>query len=160
LGVHLGYDITQYVYILIGFNIMNGVGRLVCGRLSDSLPKQRILAFCFTVSAGAYRMFLFFDHLVIVAVLSALVGLSFGCLFTVSAPLVSECFGLANFGRVFGLVFTAYGFVAGMLGPWLSGVILDRTQGNFDVVFIYFAAMYLIAAILILKVVPVTLARQ
>ena len=44
-----------------------------------------------------------------------MVGFSFGTLFSVSAPLVADCFGLT---------FVAYGFVAGPLGPTLSGYLL------------------------------------
>ena len=155
IGQNLGFDMASYVYILTGFNIMNGAGRLICGRLADSLPKQKILMTCFLISASAYLMLCLSHHLLVVSCLAALVGLSFGAMFTVSAPLVSECFGLENFGPVFGLVFTAYGFVAGCIGPWLSGVLLDVTQDNFNLVFVYFALLYLAAAGLIIRVKPV-----
>lgn len=157
-GRYLGYGISSFVYILVGFNIMNGIGRLVCGRLSDSLPMQKILMTCFIVSGGAYLLMGVVRHLAGVSVLAALVGLSFGAMFAVSAPLVSRCFGIGNFGRIFGLVFTAYGFVAGVLGPWVSGMILDRYPGGFPQVFIYFALLYFISAVLITRVRPLTAA--
>jgi OFA family oxalate/formate antiporter-like MFS transporter len=107
---------------------------------------------CFLLSAGAYLVLLKASHLAVVSIMAALVGLSFGAMFTVSAPLILHCFGLVNFGRIFGLVFTAYGFVAGMLGPWLSGVMLDRTGGAFAPVYAYFAFLYMISAFLITRV--------
>jgi OFA family oxalate/formate antiporter-like MFS transporter len=79
------------------------------------------------------------------ALMAALIGYAFGTLFAVSAPLASERFGLENFAAVFGLVFTAYGFAAGILGPWMSGVILDRTGGDFGTVFGYLGAFFQIA---------------
>lgn len=151
-GRHLGYEVTQYVYILIGFNITNGLGRIVCGRLSDIFPKQKILMTSFLLSGLAYLIMPHFGNLWVVSVLAAVIGISFGALFTVSAPLVSECFGLDNFGRIFGLVFTAYGFVAGFIGPWVSGMLLDLSPGNFTLVFSYFAALYALAAVLVLQV--------
>jgi len=70
----------------------------------------------------------------------------------VSAPLVTDCFGLAHFGAIFGLVFTAYGFVSGLIGPSLSGYLLDVTRGNFNVVFSYLGLFCLVSSLLILKV--------
>ena len=61
---------------------------------------------------------------------------------------------MAYFGAIFGLIFTAYGFVSGPLGPWLSGYILEVTQGNYTLVFSYLGTMYLGAAGLILLVQP------
>ena len=57
-------------------------------------------------------------------------------------------------GAIFGLIFTAYGFVSGPLGPWLSGHILDVTRGNYTLVFSYLGLMYLGSAGLILLVQP------
>nr|MDA3787256.1 MFS transporter [Desulfobacula sp.] len=151
-GAQLGYDITQYVYILTCFNVLNGIGRLVCGRLSDKYSKQKILMTVFLMASGAYFLMPWFSHLYIISFLACFIGLSFGALFTVSAPLVTEVFGLENFGKVFGLVFTAYGFFAGFLGPWASGIILDATDSNFKIVFSLFAMFYLVSSLLILRV--------
>jgi OFA family oxalate/formate antiporter-like MFS transporter len=151
-GRYLGYGIVQSVYILTCFNLLNGVGRLVCGRLADTYSKQYILMTVFLLAAAAYAVMPFFNQLWMVSFLACFVGLAFGVMFSVSAPLVTEVFGLENFGIIFGLVFTAYGFFAGCLGPWLSGVILDITDSNYQIVFIMFAVFYLISSVLILKV--------
>ena len=151
-GEQLGYGITQYVYILTCFNVLNGIGRLVCGRLADRYAKQKILMMVFLMAACAYLLMPLFSHLYVLSFLACFIGLAFGAMFTVSAPLVTEVFGLENFGKVFGLVFTAYGFLAGFLGPWLSGIILDRTGSNFQMVFALFAGFYLISSVLILRV--------
>ncbi|MBW2440249.1 MAG: hypothetical protein JRH12_07240 [Deltaproteobacteria bacterium] len=65
-----------------------------------------------------------------------------------------DCFGMDHFGAIFGLIFTAYGFFAGPLGPWLSGYILDITGGSYTIVFSYLGLTYLAAAGLILLVRP------
>ncbi len=151
-GQQLGYGVAQYVYILTAFNILNGIGRLVCGRLADRYPKQKILMMIYLMASGAYFLIPHFQNLYMISFFSCFIGLAFGGMFTVSAPLVTEVFGLENFGKVFGLVFTAYGFCAGFLGPWLSGVILDLTGSDFRIVFSMFACFYLISSILILRV--------
>jgi len=152
LGQSLGYDVTRYVMILTGFNMLNGIGRIVCGTLADRISRRKILMCVFLMAGLAYLLMPFFRNLYVLSFLASFVGLAFGVMFTVSAPLVTDCFGLENFGRVFGLVFTAYGFVAGFLGPWMSGVILNLTHDNFRVVFTGFALFYLVAAILVRQV--------
>ena len=152
LGQSLGYDVTQYVMILTGFSILNGIGRIVCGTLADRISKRKILMSVFLMAGLAYLLMPFFHNLYVLSFLASFVGLAFGVLFTVSAPLVTDCFGLENFGRVFGLVFTAYGFVAGFLGPWMSGVVLNLTHDNFRIVFTGFALFYLVAAILVRQI--------
>ena len=152
LGQSLGYDVTRYVMILTGFNILNGLGRLVCGRLADYFSKRKILVTTFLMAGSAYLIMPYISNLYLLSVLASFVGLAFGVMFTVSAPLVTQCFGLENFGRVFGLVFTAYGFLAGLLGPWLSGAVLKFSNDNFSIVFTGFALFYLVASVLVLQV--------
>lgn len=151
-GAQLGYGITQYIYILTGFNVLNGIGRPVCGILSDKYSKQKILMTVFWMASLAYFLLPQFSNLYIISFLACFIGLAFGALFAVSAPLVTEVFGLENFGKVFGLVFTAYGFFAGFLGPWVSGIILDISGSNFQIVFSLFGVFYLIASMLIFGV--------
>lgn len=152
LGQSLGYDVTQYVMILTGFSILNGIGRIVFGALADRISKRKILMRVFIMAGLAYLLMPFSHNLYVLSFLAGVVGLAFGVLFTVSAPLVTDCFGLENFGRVFGLVFTAYGFVAGFLGPWMSGVVLKLTHDNFSIVFTGFALFYLVSAILVRQI--------
>ena len=154
-GDFLGFNLDQYVWILIGFSITNGASRLFCGRLADYFDNQKILMVCFLISGSAYLMLIFSTSLVVVSLLASCVGVAFGAMFAVSAPLVSRCFGLVNFGRIFGLVFTAYGFIAGFLGPWLSGFLLDLSNGGYTIVFIYLAVFYFIASVFIMKIKPV-----
>ena len=94
------------------------------------------------------------EGIMVWAVLAAVIGFAFGTLFAVTAPLAGDCFGMAHFGAIFGLIFTAYGFVSGPLGPWLSGYILDTTGNNYTIVFSYLGLMYLLSAGLILFVRP------
>lgn len=154
-GSFLGFSLDQYVWLLIGFSITNGASRIVCGRLADYFNHQTILMVCFIISGSAYLMLIFSTDLVVISVLAAFVGIAFGAMFAVSAPLVSNCFGIINFGRIFGLVFTAYGFVAGFLGPWLSGFLLDLNFGGYTLVFIYLGVFYFISSFFIIKIKPV-----
>jgi MFS transporter, OFA family, oxalate/formate antiporter len=153
-GLSKGLSLQKAVFILSAFNITNGLGRYVSGHLSDIYGRRVIMSAVFAVAGIAYFLFPGADDLILWCILSGLVGFAFGTQFAVSAPLVVDCFGMENFGAVFGLVFTAYAFVSGPLGPWLSGFVLDVTAGNFQIVFIYLGLCYLGSAILIAFVRP------
>jgi OFA family oxalate/formate antiporter-like MFS transporter len=153
-GHSMGLGPRESVLLLMAFNITNGFGRYLSGHVSDRIGRNRTMAVVFLAAGCAYGLFSLVEGLLVWSVLAAFVGLAFGTLFAVSAPLASDCFGMKHFGAIFGLVFTAYGFVAGPFGPWLSGYILDVTGGRFDRVFGYLGVSYLVAVILIWFVRP------
>jgi OFA family oxalate/formate antiporter-like MFS transporter len=153
-GLARGLSLTQAVVLLTGFNLTNGSGRLISGFFSDRLGRSRTMALSFTGAAVAYLIMPHLEGIWLWTALAAVIGFAFGTLFAVTAPLVGDCFGMAHFGAIFGLIFTAYGFVSGPLGPWLSGYILDITRGNYTIVFSYLGLMYLASAGLILLVRP------
>jgi OFA family oxalate/formate antiporter-like MFS transporter len=153
-GLARGLSLTQAVVLLTGFNLTNGVGRLVSGFLSDRLGGRQTMATSFTAATVAYLIMPHLAGIWLWAVLAAVIGFAFGTLFAVTAPLAADCFGMTHFGAIFGLIFTAYGFLSGPLGPWLSGYILDITRGNYTLVFSYLGMMYLASAAIILRVRP------
>jgi len=153
-GLARGLGLTQAVVLLTGFNLTNGCGRMVSGFYSDRLGRSQTMAISFTGAAVAYLIMPHVEGIWLWTALAAVIGFAFGTLFAVTAPLAGDCFGMAHFGAIFGLIFTAYGFLAGPLGPWLSGYILDLTQGNYTFVFSYLGLMYLASAGLILLVRP------
>jgi OFA family oxalate/formate antiporter-like MFS transporter len=153
-GLARGLGLAQAVVLLTGFNLTNGSGRLVSGFLSDRIGRSQTMAISFAGAALAYLIMPHLEGIWLWTILAAIIGFAFGTLFAVSAPLAGDCFGMAHFGAIFGLVFTAYGFLAGPLGPWLSGYILDLTRGNYTIVFSYLGLMYLASAGLILLVRP------
>jgi len=153
-GLSKGLALESAILILTAFNTTNGLGRVASGVLSDIYGRNRIMSMTFFAAGGAYLLLPHAGSLASCTVLAAVIGLSFGTLFSVSAPLVTDCFGLKHFGAIFGLVFTGYGFVAGLLGPSLSGYVLDLTGGNFSIVFFYLATFCLASGVLIRHVVP------
>lgn len=153
-GLHKGFTMTQAVLILTCFNLTNGVSRLLMGYLSDTIGRTRAMSFAFACAGAAYFLIPHAEQLVVILILAAAIGFAFGTLFSVSAPLVTDCFGIGHFGRVFGLVFTAYGFVAAPLGPSMSGYLLDATGANYTLVFGYLGCFCAISAVLIRFVRP------
>jgi OFA family oxalate/formate antiporter-like MFS transporter len=153
-GLARGLSLPQAVILLTAFNLTNGVGRLISGYFSDRVGRSQTMALTFFCAAIAYLLFPHLEGILLWAIVAAVIGFAFGTLFAVTAPLAGDCFGMAHFGAIFGLIFTAYGFVSGPLGPWLSGYILDITGDNYTIVFSYLGLMYLVSAGLILFVRP------
>jgi OFA family oxalate/formate antiporter-like MFS transporter len=111
------------------------------------------MALSFFAAGVAFFFMPYISTLGGICVLALIIGLAFGTLFAVSAPLVTDCFGLKHFGAIFGLIFTAYGFVASVLGPALSGYLLDGKTTFFGV-FAYLGVLAAAAGVLISLVAP------
>ena len=153
-GLSKGLTMESAVVILTAFNITNGGSRIIMGFLSDKVGRNLAMSLTFLAAGAAYILLPYSNTLFVLAFLAAVIGFAFGTLFAVSAPLATDCFGLKHFGAIFGLVFTAYGFVSGILGPSLSGYLLDFTRGNFLLVFTYLGIFCILSGIFIRWVTP------
>ncbi len=153
LGLSKGLSAQSVILVLTSFNLTNGASRLISGIISDHLGRNNIMSLSFLLAGVAYFLLLQPLNPILVYLLVAFIGFAFGTMFAVSVPLASDCFGLKHFGAVFGLIFTAYGFVAGIIGPSLSGYILDFT-GNFTPVLMYLGTFCLVSSVLIKMVKP------
>lgn len=142
------------VAVLTAFNLTNGLSRIVAGVLSDVIGGALTGALSFVLAAVGYFSLIGSESLFAVALFASFVGFAFGAMFAVMAPLVAELFGLKYFAAVFGLTFTAYGFVGGILGPALAGQVLDWSGGDYTPVFIYLGVFSLLAAPAILAASP------
>ncbi len=155
-GLSRGFLLTEAVLILMVFNLASGLSRIVAGYLSDLVGRNSTMSVTFVAAGASYLIMPWFDHLLAISICAALVGFAFGTLFAVSAPLAVDCFGMKHFGSIFGLMFTSYGFLSGLLGPTLAGYLLDFTQGNFILVFGYLGFFCFMAGGLVRYVVPPT----
>ncbi len=153
-GLAKGLTPAMAVLILTAFNLTSGLSRLLSGYLSDYMGRTGIMSITFLAAGISYFILPRGDGIILILVLAGIIGFAFGTLFAVSAPLVSDCFGIKYFGAIFGLVFTAYGLISGLLGPSLSGYILDRTAGNYIIVFSYLGAFCIASALLIRFIKP------
>jgi OFA family oxalate/formate antiporter-like MFS transporter len=153
-GLAKGWSLESAVLILTAFNLTNGVGRFTGGVLSDIFGRNLTMSVTFLAAGICYLVLPYCNWLPLAVFLASAIGLGFGTLLGVSAPLVTDCFGIKHFGAVFGLIFTSYGFLAGPIGPSLSGYLLDFTNGNFVVVFGYLGAFCIVSSVLVSFVKP------
>jgi MFS family permease len=116
--------------LMLGLGV---VSRLASGWICDRIGGRRMLLLGSSLQALALVLFLPFDGLVALYVLSALFGLFQGGLVPSYAVIVREFFPAQEAGVRVGTVLMATVF--GMaLGGWMSGVIFDYT-GSYHAAF-------------------------
>lgn len=130
----LGYGAVrgaQMLSLMLGFGV---VSRLVSGAICDRIGGLRTLLLSGVLQCVALLLFLPFDGLVPLYVISALFGLFQGGLVPSYAIIVREHFPPAEAGARVGtvLMFTLFGMA---LGGWMSGKIFDLT-GSYHAAFL------------------------
>jgi MFS family permease len=130
----LGYGAArgaEMLSLMLGFGI---VSRLASGWISDRIGGLRTLLLGSALQGIALALFLPFDGLVSLYVISALFGLFQGGLVPSYALIVREYFTPREAGARVGVVLMATLF--GMaLGGWMSGAIFDMT-GSYRAAFV------------------------
>ena len=130
----LGYGAArgaEMLSLMLGFGI---ISRLASGFIADRIGGLNTLLLGSTLQAVALLLYVPFDGLMSLYVISALFGLFQGGIIPSYAIIVREYFPAEEAGMRVGFVLTATLF--GMaLGGWLSGVIFDFT-GSYQAAFL------------------------
>jgi MFS family permease len=130
----LGYGAArgaQMLSLMLGFGL---VSRLASGWISDRIGGLRTLLFGSALQATALALYLPFDHLGALYIVSAFFGLVQGGIVPSYAIIVREYFTPGQAGARVGFVLMATLF--GMaLGGWMSGAIFDLT-GSYRAAFV------------------------
>lgn len=104
----------------------NGVGRLAGGWLTDWQPPRRFLSALLLLAAIALLSLLVWPFSIMAMASLTLMGLGYGSMAGAYPVIVSRLYGLASLSRVYGRIFTAWG-AAGLAGPYLGGLLFDRS---------------------------------
>jgi MFS family permease len=117
------------------YAILNGLGRIVWGTVSDKIGRKMAL-FLMCLFQGII-MLVFFKMGATTAGLiigACIIGFNFGGNFALFPAATADFFGNKNVGSNYGWVFLAYG-VAGIAGPQIAGYFKDaatRSGGGVD----------------------------
>ena len=107
--------------LVIGLAIGNTTGRIILGVLSDKLhtPRQWIITACLflmslAIFGASWTPFCPQGPKIATALIpvAVFVGFAFGGLWSVVPTILSETFGMTNFGKVLLLHYLVYGFTA------------------------------------------------
>jgi len=130
----LGYGAArgaEMLSLMLGFGI---VSRIVSGFIADRIGGVRTLLLGSVLQGTALFLYLFFDGLASLYLISALFGLFQGGIVPSYAIIVREYFSPREAGTRVGLVLMAT-LIGMALGGWMSGAIFDLT-GSYQAAFL------------------------
>jgi len=133
--------------------LLNGLGRLVHGSISDKIGRKNTVILCFCEYLVAFLLLLpnadtFTKWLVGICI----VGFSYGGFLAIMPSLTADYFGTKSLGHNYGYLFTAWG-IAGVSGPFMIDAIKTST-GSFT------NAMYYISAACVAGIVLVFVSKK
>jgi OFA family oxalate/formate antiporter-like MFS transporter len=142
LAIENGFRNDQAAYALGAFSILNGIGRVGFGYLSDKLGTKRTMladSLLMIVAMVLLACGLAQEHYSGLLLSVMVAGLAYGGAMPQVSAAIAAIFGMKNFGANFGLVSTGI-VVAAFLGPYLSG--LSRTiTGSYSLGFAFLAVL-------------------
>lgn len=130
----LGYGAArgaEMLSMMLGFGI---ISRIAAGLIADRIGALSALIISSSLQGVALFLYIFFDTMSSLYVISALFGLFQGGIVPMYAVIVREYFPAARAGSVTGLIImsTLFGMA---FGGWISGVIFDAT-GSYRMAFL------------------------
>jgi OFA family oxalate/formate antiporter-like MFS transporter len=148
--------------------VLNALGRILWGKVSDNLGRKNTLYIIFAFSGIIMLLLSSFTSYAMFLVGVCSVGLCFGGFLALYPAVTADFFGTKNAGVNYGWVFLAYGS-GGLFGPWLApklmkivkqipyesvdklGAIIPKTYaaGDYSTSFIISGIMCLVAIALV-----------
>jgi len=153
-AIDLGITPTRAATILSLVGGMGVVGRVVMGRVSDSIGRKQAILSCALPMAGAMLWLIWSSDLWMLYLFAVIFGFSYGGYVAPIAALIGDTFGLRNLGIIMAVVDAGW-CTGGALGPVFTGYIFD-ISGNYFFAFLAGVLAMLVATglVLIFKTVP------
>ena len=138
--------------------IMNGISRPLFGWISDHIGREKTMVIAFTLEGfGIIALGLFGDDPYAFLVLSGVVFLAWGEVYSLFSALAGDAFGTKHIGKIYGVLYTAKG-IGALLVP-VGNIIMEAT-GTWSTVLFAVALMDLTAASLAIMLLRPVLARH
>ncbi|MDR2570425.1 MAG: OFA family MFS transporter [Oscillospiraceae bacterium] len=126
--------VTNAAFLISLVAVMNALGRVMGGQLSDKIGRANTLFIIIILQMFNMIGFMFYQNAVILTFGFILVGLCFGGFLAVFPAITADQYGLKNYGANYGIVYLAYGF-AGVVAPVIADFFFDL-HGNFNTTYI------------------------
>jgi MFS transporter, OFA family, oxalate/formate antiporter len=128
LGKHALGSLAFLTVVVLALG--NASGRVVTGTLSDRIGRQWTLLVEFVwqalVVAALYKLSSGDAGWAPILAVVFMLGFNYGTNLAVFPAACKDYFGIRNFGFNYGFLFAAFGS-AGLIMPWVNGLILDKT---------------------------------
>lgn len=131
--------ITNAAFLISLVAVMNAVGRILGGMLSDKIGRVNTLFIAIVLQMINMIGFVYYQNPLALTLGFVFVGLCFGTFLAVFPALTADQYGLKNYGLNYGIVYLAYGF-AGVAAPMVADFFYDRS-GGFNNAYLICAAM-------------------
>ena len=138
-------------FILVIFlAVFNTLGRLFGGLISDKIGRINLIRL--SLGLQFFNMLMFESNVTKIGLLVgvAVTGFCYGTNFSVFPAIISDLYGMKNFGINYGLIFTGWGF-GGIIGPMIAANIYDRV-GNFNNSYKLAAALLIISLFITVRI--------
>ena len=139
-------------FALMMDRIMNGVSRPMFGWISDHIGREKTMFVAFSLEGvGIFALSTFGHHPWAFIILSGIVFLAWGEVYSLFSATAGDTFGTKHIGKIYGVLYCAKG-IAALLVP-LGNLVMEAT-GSWTTVLYAMSAMDIcaaLAAILILR---------
>jgi OFA family oxalate/formate antiporter-like MFS transporter len=103
--------------------IFNALGRILWGKISDSIGRKGTLMVMFVICGGAMLALDAMRSYPLYLTAICLVGLCFGGYLALYPVVTADFYGTKHIGVNYGWMFSAYG-AGGLVGPWLAAKLM------------------------------------
>jgi sugar phosphate permease len=146
LGLHLMPYLTDIGYTEITAGILIAVisgmtvlGKVSMGIFADHWGVRKVVILACAVIITGILILMHAKVLLIAVIFSLFYGYAIGAPLMINPTLTADCFGLASFGSIFGIL-SLFNIMGAGLGAWLAGAIFDAA-GSYNPVFWLFVAL-------------------
>jgi MFS family permease len=143
----IGIPAMEAAVILSLMGGSNIAGRLLMGRVSDSIGRKATAITCALLVAGAMILLTRSQDLLMLYLFGVVCGFSFGGLDPAVTALIGDIFGLRSIGIIMGTLNVTWG-IGAAIGPATGGFVFDVSESYF-VAFLAGALAMLIVALLV-----------
>ena len=143
----IGIPVMEAAGILSLIGGSNVVGRLLMGRVSDSIGRKATAITCALLVVGAMILLIRSQDLWMLYLFGIVCGFSFGGLDPAITALIGDIFGLRSIGIIMGTLNVAWG-IGSAIGPAAGGFVFDIRESYF-VAFLAGALAMLLVAMLV-----------
>jgi MFS family permease len=147
-GIPVSEASAMLTLLVIPFAVSNGLGRPIFGWTTDKIGPRKTAILSFgLIFMSAALMLMFPSSLTVYVIVFIILWMNLGGWLAIAPASTARFFGMKDYARNYGLVFTAYGAGA-ILGNLLAGQAKD-IFGSYVAVFPYVAFLSLIGIIIV-----------